>query len=135
MSEYAKAVEYSYFNSLRAIKTSYMRYRKKTPKKLNMMRFLSKLEFCLITKMNIIEESILKTVIVRKVIPTFFGSIDFTLRMAKFPTNKKKNKKQCVPDIKFKLWSAKKKNISAKCTPKRVNANENSGINFFIVQN
>ena len=81
------------------------------------------------------EESILKTVIVRNVIPTFLGSIYFTLRIAKFPTNKKKNKKACVPKIKLKLWSLRKKNISAKCSPKRISANENRGINFFIVQN
>ena len=67
--------------------------------------------------------------------PTFLGSIDFTLRIAKFPTNKKKNKKLCVPKIKLMLWPLRKKDISVKCSPKRTNANENSGINFFIGQN
>ena len=124
-----------YFNSLIAVKTSYIRQRKNTPKKLNIISFLSKLEFCFIRKIKTIEESILKTVTVRNVIPTFFGSIDFTLRIAKFPTNKKKNKKVCVPNIKLKLWPLRKKNTRTKCSPKRTNANENSGINFFIGQN
>jgi hypothetical protein len=85
--------------------------------------------------MNTIEESILKTVIVRNVIPTFLGSMDFTLRIARFPTNKKKNKKACVPKIKLKLWPLRKKKIRVKWSPKRISANENSGINFFIAQN
>jgi len=96
---------------------------------------LSKLEFCFITKIKTIDESILKTVIVRNVIPTFLGSMDFTLRIAKFPMNKKKNKKLCVPKIKGKLWLFIKRSISAKCNTKRTNANESSGINFFLAQN
>ena len=111
------------------------RQRKNTPKKLNIISFLFKLEFCFITKINTIEKSILKTVIAKNVIPTFLGSIDFTLRIARFPTNKKKNKKACVPKMKLKLCPSRKKRIRVKCSPKRTNANENSGISFFIAQN
>ena len=68
-------------------------------------------------------------------VPVFEGSIDFTFRIAMFPTNKKKNKKLCIPKMKLELWPLRKKNISVKCSPKTTNANENSGSNFFIGQN